>query len=80
MPDIRKGAQRVEYHKDSQFCLESRSLEAGDLILLIMSGQDYRIREVLATVAVMQSSLPVMMPTRFNLAGGQGRAIREHHE
>jgi mannose-6-phosphate isomerase-like protein (cupin superfamily) len=51
---IRKGKLRVDFYDDSQVYLESRILEAGDVILLATGGHGFEAMEELEMVEVKQ--------------------------
>ena len=51
---IRKGRLQVDFYSDDQQYLESRVLEAGDVILLIKGGHGFKVREDLEMFEVKQ--------------------------
>ena len=51
---IRKGKLQVDFYSDDQKFLESRILEAGDVILLIKGGHGFRVLEDLEMFEVKQ--------------------------
>jgi mannose-6-phosphate isomerase-like protein (cupin superfamily) len=51
---IRKGKLQVDFYSDEQKFLESRELEAGDVILLIKGGHGFKVIEDLEMFEVKQ--------------------------
>ena len=51
---IRKGKLHVDFYSDDQIYLESRVLEAGDVILLIKGGHGFKLLENLEMFEVKQ--------------------------
>lgn len=51
---IRKGKLKVDFYSDEQEFLESRILEAGDVILLIKGGHAFKVLEDLEMFEVKQ--------------------------
>ena len=51
---IRKGKLQVDFYSDEQKFLESRDLEAGDVILLIKGGHGFKVVEDLEMFEVKQ--------------------------
>ena len=51
---IRKGKLQVDFYADEQAFLESRILEAGDVILLIKGGHGFKVLEDLEMFEVKQ--------------------------
>ena len=51
---IRKGKLQVDFYTDEQAFLESRVLEAGDVILLIKGGHGFKVLEDLEMFEVKQ--------------------------
>ena len=51
---IRKGKLQVDFYSDAQQYLESRVLEAGDVILLIKGGHGFKVLEDLEMFEVKQ--------------------------
>ena len=51
---IRKGKLKVDFYTDEQEFLESRILEAGDVILLIKGGHGFKVLEDLEMFEVKQ--------------------------
>jgi hypothetical protein len=51
---IKKGKLRVDFYSKTQDYLESRVLEAGDVILLITGGHGFEVLEALEMVEVKQ--------------------------
>ena len=51
---IRKGKLQVDFYSDDQIYLESRVLEAGDVILLIKGGHGFKVIEDLEMFEVKQ--------------------------
>jgi mannose-6-phosphate isomerase-like protein (cupin superfamily) len=51
---IRKGKLQVDFYSDAQDFLESRILEAGDVILLIKGGHGFKVLEDLEMFEVKQ--------------------------
>ncbi len=51
---IRRGKLRVDFYDDQQNYLESRILEAGDVILLIRGGHGFEVLEELEMFEVKQ--------------------------
>jgi mannose-6-phosphate isomerase-like protein (cupin superfamily) len=51
---IRKGKLRVDFYSDQQDYIDSRILEAGDVILLITGGHGFEVLEALEMIEVKQ--------------------------
>jgi hypothetical protein len=51
---IKKGQLRVDFYSDQQEYLESRILDAGDIILLITGGHGFEVLEDLEMIEVKQ--------------------------
>jgi mannose-6-phosphate isomerase-like protein (cupin superfamily) len=51
---IKRGKLRVDFYSDHQQYLESRLLEAGDVILLITGGHGFEVIEALEMIEVKQ--------------------------
>jgi len=51
---IKKGKLRVDFYTDNQSYLESRVLEAGDLILLASGGHGFEVLEEIEMIEVKQ--------------------------
>ena len=51
---IKKGKLRVDFYNDKQEYLESRVLEAGDVILLIQGGHGFEVLEEVEMFEVKQ--------------------------
>jgi mannose-6-phosphate isomerase-like protein (cupin superfamily) len=51
---IKKGKLRVDFYNERQQYLESRILEAGDVILLIKGGHGFEVLEELEMIEVKQ--------------------------
>ena len=51
---IKKGKLKVDFYSNDQVYLESRTLEAGDVILLIQGGHGFEILEELEMFEVKQ--------------------------
>jgi mannose-6-phosphate isomerase-like protein (cupin superfamily) len=51
---IRRGRLRVDFYSDAQVYLESRTLEAGDVILLAAGGHGFEVLEDLEMFEVKQ--------------------------
>jgi mannose-6-phosphate isomerase-like protein (cupin superfamily) len=51
---IKKGRLRVDFYSSDRTYLESRILEAGDVILLIMGGHGFEVLEELEMIEVKQ--------------------------
>ncbi|WP_017721972.1 hypothetical protein [Kamptonema formosum] len=51
---IKKGKLRVDFYSDQQQYLESRILEAGDVILLIEGGHGFEVLEEVEMIEVKQ--------------------------
>ena len=51
---IRRGKLQVDFYSDAQQYLESRVLEAGDVILLIKGGHGFKVLEDLEMFEVKQ--------------------------
>jgi mannose-6-phosphate isomerase-like protein (cupin superfamily) len=51
---IRRGVLRVDFYNDQQSYLESRVLEAGDVILLITGGHGFEMLEEVEMIEVKQ--------------------------
>ena len=51
---IKKGRLRVDFYNDHQEYLESRLLEAGDVILLVTGGHGFEVVEEIEMIEVKQ--------------------------
>lgn len=51
---IRKGKLRADFYNDQQQYLESRILEAGDVILLVTGGHGFEVLEEVEMIEVKQ--------------------------
>jgi mannose-6-phosphate isomerase-like protein (cupin superfamily) len=51
---IKRGKLRVDFYNDQQQYLESRILEAGDVILLITGGHGFEVLEEIEMIEVKQ--------------------------
>lgn len=51
---IRKGRLRVDFYADPEHYLESRILEAGDVILLVTGGHGFEVLEEVEMIEVKQ--------------------------
>ena len=51
---IKKGRLRVDFYDNQQTYLESRVLEAGDVILLVQGGHGFEVLEELEMIEVKQ--------------------------
>jgi hypothetical protein len=51
---IKRGKLRVDFYNDQQQYLESRILEAGDTILLVMGGHGFEVLEDVEMIEVKQ--------------------------
>lgn len=51
---LKKGKLRVDFYNDKQKYLESRLLEAGDIILLVSGGHGFEVVEEVEMVEVKQ--------------------------
>jgi len=51
---IKKGKLRVDFYSESQKYLESRMLEAGDVILLAQGGHGFEVIEAVEMFEVKQ--------------------------
>jgi mannose-6-phosphate isomerase-like protein (cupin superfamily) len=51
---IKKGRLRVDFYNDHQDYLESRLLEAGDVILLVTGGHGFEVVEEIEMIEVKQ--------------------------
>lgn len=51
---IKKGRLRVDFYNDQQDYLESRLLEAGDVILLVTGGHGFEVVEEIEMIEVKQ--------------------------
>jgi mannose-6-phosphate isomerase-like protein (cupin superfamily) len=51
---IKKGRVRVDFYTEKQKYLESRTLESGDVIILIMGGHGFEILEEVEMIEVKQ--------------------------
>ncbi len=51
---IKKGKLRVDFYTDQQDYLESRILEAGDVILLVQGGHGFEVLEEVEMIEVKQ--------------------------
>jgi len=75
---IKKGKLRVDFYSKSQDYLESRILEAGDVILLITGGHGFEVVEDLEMVEVKQGPyVGDQDKTRFTGISGDQADITE---
>lgn len=51
---IKKGKLRVDFYDDNEQYLESRILEAGDVILLVSGGHGFTVLEEVEMIEVKQ--------------------------
>lgn len=51
---LKKGKLRVDFYTDQQQYLESRTLGAGDVIMLIMGGHGFEVLEEVEMIEVKQ--------------------------
>ncbi|HEX8060303.1 MAG TPA: hypothetical protein VF473_05170 [Cyclobacteriaceae bacterium] len=51
---IKKGKLRVDFYTDDQVYLESRTLESGDVILLMTGGHGFEVIDELEMIEVKQ--------------------------
>ncbi|MBW2020572.1 MAG: hypothetical protein JRI58_11080 [Deltaproteobacteria bacterium] len=51
---IKRGKVRIDFYDDQQNYLESRSLEAGDVILLVAGGHGFEVLEEVEMIEVKQ--------------------------
>jgi mannose-6-phosphate isomerase-like protein (cupin superfamily) len=51
---IKRGKLRVDFYNDQQQYLESRILEAGDVILLVTGGHGFEVLEEIEMIEVKQ--------------------------
>ena len=51
---IKQGKLRVDFYNDQQHYLESRILEAGDVILLVRGGHGFEVLEEIEMIEVKQ--------------------------
>lgn len=51
---IRKGKLRVDFYSSQQVYIDSRILEAGDVILLITGGHGFEVLEALEMIEIKQ--------------------------
>lgn len=51
---VRRGRLRVDFHDDSGNAVESRTLEAGDVVLLVSGGHGFEVLEDCDLVEVKQ--------------------------
>jgi mannose-6-phosphate isomerase-like protein (cupin superfamily) len=51
---IRKGKLRVDFYSSQQLYIDSRILEAGDVILLITGGHGFEVLEALEMIEIKQ--------------------------
>jgi len=72
---IKQGKLRVDFYNDQQAYLESRLLEAGDVILLITGGHGFEVIEPLEMIEVKQGPyLGDQDKTRFTgISGAQAQ-------
>jgi mannose-6-phosphate isomerase-like protein (cupin superfamily) len=64
---IKRGKLRVDFYTDQQDYLESRLLEAGDVILLVKGGHGFEVLEELEMIEVKQGPyVGEQDKTRFN--------------
>ena len=73
---IRKGRLRVDFYDSDQCYLESRALDAGDVILLIQGGHGFEVLEEVEMIEVKQgpyvgerdkTRFPAIDPSRVRL-------------
>jgi mannose-6-phosphate isomerase-like protein (cupin superfamily) len=74
---IKKGQLRVDFYSDEQQYLESRVLEAGDIILLVTGGHGFEVLEDLEMIEVKQGPfVGELDKIRFTgIAGEQAKII-----
>jgi mannose-6-phosphate isomerase-like protein (cupin superfamily) len=64
---IKKGCLRVDFYTDKQKYIESRTLESGDVIILIMGGHGFEVLEEVEMIEVKQGPyLGEQDKTRFD--------------
>jgi mannose-6-phosphate isomerase-like protein (cupin superfamily) len=74
---IRQGKLRVDFYNNQQDYLESRVLEAGDVILLITGGHGFEVLEEIEMIEVKQGPyVGEQDKTRFSgILGNQAKII-----
>jgi mannose-6-phosphate isomerase-like protein (cupin superfamily) len=78
---IKRGRLRVDFYSEQQAYLESRVLEAGDVILLITGGHGFEVLEEVEMFEVKQGPyVGEQDKTRFELVSGGEIAIRFEKE
>jgi len=67
---LRKGRLRVDFYGEDRSYLDSRVLEAGDVILLVQGGHGFRVLEEVEMVEVKQGPYAGDQDkTRFSASG-----------
>ena len=51
---VRSGRVRVDFYSDERECVESRTLEAGDVILLVHGGHGFEVLEACEMIEIKQ--------------------------
>lgn len=75
---IKRGKLRVDFYNDQQKYLESRMLEAGDVILLVTGGHGFEVLEEIEMIEVKQGPyLGEQDKTRFMGISGEEAKIPE---
>lgn len=78
---IKKGKLRVDFYNDDREYLESRILEAGDVILLITGGHGFEVIEELEMIEVKQGPyVGDRDKTRFEGINGEKAQVFEPNE
>jgi len=78
---IKRGRLRVDFYSEQQAYLESRVLEAGDVILLITGGHGFEVLEEVEMFEVKQGPyVGEQDKTRFEPVSGGEIAIRFEKE
>ena len=78
---IKKGKLRVDFYNDQQEYLESRIVEAGDVILLITGGHGFEVIEELEMIEVKQGPyVGNQDKTRFEGITGEQAQILQPNE
>ncbi len=74
---IKKGKLRIDFYNEQQQYLESRILEAGDVILLIAGGHGFEVLEEIEMIEVKQGPyVGECDKTRFaGIAAEQARIV-----
>lgn len=75
---IKKGKLRVDFYTDQQSYLDSRILEAGDVILLVTGGHGFEVLEELEMIEVKQGPyVGEQDKTRFQgITAGQAKIVK----